>query len=166
MSILTTTLYAQSPEDIELSNRVKNLVITNIPNLAGKDFLVTSINDTDHAIISKINNVYTYYFLRINRYTSIEVTGVKTINASPILDKIFTNFTPKPNVKRYVSEYGPNILTGDLLGTYLFALYKNGNLSFDFYLPASINRSYIDFPIDDETLVFAFYTLISTPDQL
>lgn len=169
MSILTNTLFAQNPEEVEIDKSINELITTYIPNLSGQEYFVASIN-SDYTVISKINNVYTYYLL-LRKDTGIEVTGVKTINPNPVLDRIFINFTPLPNVKRYVSEYGYNIKQNYFIGLMYFSIFKNGKTIFSSLLPnlltASVDGPQIDnYPLDDEIFSFIFYKIISTPNQL
>ena len=124
MSMITTMIYAQSSDEIEVANSINNLVTTNIPDLIGKDYCIFDATDADKFIISKINNSYTSYMLHINRGPGVQITS-KAIPFNPILDKIFTNFAPKADVKRYLSDYGHNTKEHILSSVY-FSIYKNG----------------------------------------
>ncbi|MBD0726694.1 hypothetical protein B6A10_16100 [Flavobacterium sp. L1I52] len=167
MSLTTTVFYAQSTEDIELANRINNLVLTNISNLAGKDYMIFETGPIFTTVIGKINNTYEYYLINIDGAGGqVEIKTSKTINPNPVLDKIFSNFSPKPNVKRYVSEYGYNVLKTHILFKTYFGLYKNGIRTFDTCLPAVLDDNRIESPIDDETLTFLYHYLVVHPDQL
>lgn len=167
MSLITTVFYAQSTEDIELANRINNLVLTNISNLALKDYIIFKTDPRFTTIISKTNNTYEYYLIDLyGAGQHGEIKTSKTINSKPVLDKIFSNLLPKPNVKRYVSEYGYNVLKTHILFKTYFALYKNGIKTFDTCLPAVLDGNRIESPIDDETLDFLYYYLAVHPDEL
>ncbi|MFH6991777.1 hypothetical protein [Flavobacterium sp. FlaQc-48] len=167
MSILTTSFYAQSPEDIELATRINNIAINNISHLAGNDYFIFAMDTRFKTVISKINNTYTYYLLDMyGTGGNVEIKTSKIINSNPILDKIFTNFVPKPNVKRYVSDYGYNVFKTYILFTTYFAIYINGVKTFDTCLPGKLDGNVIESPIDDETLDFLYDNVLVNPDKL
>lgn len=165
ISMISAIFYAQSSNEIELANRINNLVTNNIPDLAGKDYFILDASETDKFIISKIANNYTYYKLHINRGSGIEITK-KGINSRPILDKIFTDFTPVYMAKKYLSEYGYDVFKEYMIGIQYFAIYKNGVKTFDTCLPSSLDNNRIESPIDVETLSFLYTYLVAFPDRL
>ncbi len=165
MSMITSVFYAQSAEDVELANRINNLVKSHIPYLVGKDYFILSTNSTDTFIVSKISNSYTYYKLSLKESPGAEITS-KIISTIPILDKIFTNFVPKTGVKRYVSEYGHNVLKDYILFKTYFAIYKNGVKTFDTCLPPYLDDKRIESPIDEEILTFLYVNVLLNPDKL
>jgi hypothetical protein len=158
MSMITTMIYAQSSDEIEVANSINNLVTTNIPDLIGKDYCIFDATDADKFIISKINNSYTSYMLHINRGPGVQITS-KAIPFNPILDKIFTNFAPKADVKRYLSDYGHNTKEHILSSVY-FSIYKNGVKTFDYFLSPSLDNNSIECPIDEEILSFLYISTI------
>ncbi|MEL1242232.1 hypothetical protein [Flavobacterium flavipallidum] len=166
MSMITTVFYAQTADEIELGNRINNIVLNNIPSLTGKDYFIFDAIEGQIYVISKIDNNYTYYNLQLgSRVTDGDkIIATKTVSYKPVLDKIFTNFVPKAGVKRYLSEYG-NLLSDDSFGSFYIAIYKNGIKTFDTSV-LSIRITNRESPIDDEILEFFYYYLIANPDQL
>lgn len=128
--MITSVFYAQSPEEIELGNRINNIVLSTIPSLAGKDYFISNAIEGQIAVISKINNSYTYYNLEIGRLSEVKIIDVKTVSYKSVFDKIFSNFTPKAGVKKYLSEYD-NLLSDNAFGTFYIAIYKNGIKTYD-----------------------------------
>ncbi|HEY6143380.1 MAG TPA: hypothetical protein VIV55_08095 [Flavobacterium sp.] len=165
MSLITSVFYAQNSDEIELANRINNLVTTNIPNLAGKNYFIFDATETDTFIISKINNNYTYYKLHINRGPGVQISS-RVISFHPVIDKIFTNFTPKTGVKKYLSEYERKDFNYSVPPKIYFAIYKNGVKTFDYYLPSHLDNNPIESPIDNETLSFLYEYLLVNPDKL
>lgn len=153
-SMITTVFYAQTAEEIELGNSINNIVLNNIPSLTGKDYFIFDAIEGQIAVISKIDNNYTYYNLQLgDRVTDGDkIIATKTVSYKPVLDKIFINFVPKAGVKRYLSEYD-NLLSDDRFGAFYIAIYKNGIKTFDTSV-LSIRITNRESPIDDE--IFAF----------
>ncbi|MEL1242233.1 hypothetical protein [Flavobacterium flavipallidum] len=149
MSMITTVFYAQTAEELEYFNAENSLVLSTIPSLAGKDYFILDAKESYIAVISKINNNYTYYNLEIGRLSGATIVATKAVSYKPVLDKIFTNFVPKAGVKRYLSDYGIS-LNQHVLGVIYFAIYKNGIKTFDYCLPGILQSNSKESPIEDE----------------
>jgi hypothetical protein len=155
ISMMTSVFYAQNTDEINRANISNDLVRTMIPSLIGKDYFIYEGGSEITHVVSKTDNVYTYYRIQIDGTglgTDV-IKDTKTLKPHPILEKIFTNFVPKAGIKRYSSEYTQ--IPYSPFSTY-FAIYKNGVKSFDTYL---VSGSTIESPIPDEIHVFLFADL-------
>ncbi|MEL1242231.1 hypothetical protein [Flavobacterium flavipallidum] len=149
-SMITTMFYAQNQEEIELYDSFNNnTVLSAIPSLAGKDYFILGAKAGQIAVISKIDNNYTYYNIEIGGLGETTIVATKAVSYKPVLDKIFTNFVPKAGVKRYLSDYGIS-LDEHILGVIYFAIYKNGTKIFDYCLPGILQSNSKESPIEDE----------------
>ncbi|MFH6991775.1 hypothetical protein [Flavobacterium sp. FlaQc-48] len=164
MSMITSMFYAQSTDEIESFDRANKTVLSAIPHLMGKDYFIWEGKVGQMTVISKINNIYTYYNLELGRTEAAgdKIIDTRTINYNPVLDKIFTTFVPKAGVTKYQSVYPREFLQL----TYYFAIYKNGVKTFDTCFPHTVNGVYIESPIDDETLDFLYDNVLVNPDKL
>ncbi|MEL1242236.1 hypothetical protein [Flavobacterium flavipallidum] len=164
--LITSVFYAQSQEELEFRNRINNIVLNTVPSLIGKDYFILDAIEGHVAAISKINDNYIYYNIKLQHVaTDVRTVTTKTIIYRPVFDKIFTNFTPKVGVKKYLSEYVREDYNYSIPGELYFAIYKNGVNTFDTCLPPSLDNKPIESPIEDEVLDF-FYYLIVNPNQL
>jgi hypothetical protein len=154
ISMMTSVFYGQNTDEIEYAQRVNDLVKNTIPALVGKDYFIYSQGSYIKDVVTKTDNVYTYYRIGLGRTVGTDkITDTKTLKPHPILETIFTNFVPKAGVKRYSSEYTQ--IPSSFFSTY-FAIYKKGIKTFDTYL---VSHSTIESPIPDEIHVFLFADL-------
>ncbi|WP_163408877.1 hypothetical protein [Flavobacterium ajazii] len=167
ISMITNVFYAQSLEESQSFNNENNIILNTIPSLAGKEYFILDGIGGNIAVVSKVNNNYTYYNIKLNRAGGgATIVNNKSIAFKPILDKIFINFVPKAGVKRYISEYGHNGLTEHILGTIYFAIYKNGVKTFDYCLPSYLDEIVVEKPIDNDILEFLYVNVLINPDNL
>jgi hypothetical protein len=164
MSILTTSFYAQSADEIESFDRANKTVLSAIPDLVGKDYFIWEVKVGQMTVISKINNNYTYYNLELGRTEAAgdKIIDTRNVSYNSLLNKIFTNFVPKAGVKKFRSEYPSE----SLQLTYYFAIYKNGIKTFETCLPHAVKGVLIESPIDDETLNFLYDKVLINPHKL
>lgn len=165
--MITSVFYPQSQEELELGNRINNIVLSAIPGLVGKDYFILDLRESNIYVISKIDNNYTYYDIKLQHLASDNRTvSTKVVSYKPALDKIFVNFVPKPGVKKYLSEYNRQDYDYSIPQKLYFTIYKNGVKTFDTYLPSYLDNNPIESPIDNEVLEFLYYYLVTNPDQL
>jgi hypothetical protein len=167
MSLIANVFYAQSTDEVELAKIVNNIVTTSIPNLSGKDYFVLTGKEGYFRVVSKTNDNYTYYNIELGR-TDTDVNKVietKALSYIPIFDKIFTNFVPKSGVKRYLSDYGQNVIKEYIVGRIYFAIYNNGVKTFDTSV-LSFYENNKESPIYDEILKFLLVDVLVYPEKL
>ena len=149
--LVTMNTFSQTSHEKAVFNSINNRINSKI-HVSSKNYFVFSLRNNYFLVEkSKKNKMHKYWF-------TDGLVDSLFIDSSFISKNFFSNFKPKPNVNRYVSE----TKNGSKCPSHMiyFAIYEKGKKTFESWLPTLLlcDRSGevadIDFPYNDEILWF------------